>query len=110
GTHRLVAANKRTKGAFAKLFLDGRPPVNVGVTSGGNVSGGSAVTFSVVLGDKQFNLYAQSISQYRTLCFSYINLSRRFNYAVQAYSQTLFFYGQQANVFFDPVYSPYIER
>jgi len=29
---------------------------------------------------------------------------------VQAYSQTLFFYGQQANVFYDPVYSPYIDR
>ena len=80
------------------------------MTSGGNVFGGSAVTFSDVLGDKQFNLYAQSISQCRTLSFSYINLSRRFNYAVQAYSQTLFFYGQQANVFYDPVYSPYIDR
>ncbi len=109
-THTLIAANQRKKGTFEKLFLDGRPPVNVGVTSGGNVFGGSAVTFSDVLGDKQFNLYAQSISQYRTLSFSYINLSRRFNYAVQAYSQTLFFYGQQANVFYDPVYSPYIDR
>jgi hypothetical protein len=109
-THTLIAANKRKKGTFEKLFLDGRPPVNVGVTSGGNVFGGSAVTFSDVLGDKQFNLYAQSISQYRTLSFSYINLSRRFNYAVQAYSQTLFFYGQQANVFYDPIYSPYIDR
>jgi Tol biopolymer transport system component len=109
-THTLITANQRKKGTFEKLFLDGRPPVNVGVTSGGNVFGGSAVTFSDVLGDKQFNLYAQSISQYRTLSFSYINLSRRFNYAVQAYSQTLFFYGQQANVFYDPVYSPYIDR
>jgi len=109
-THTLIAANKRKKGAFEKLFLDGRPPVNVGVTSGGNVFGGSAVTFSDVLGDKQFNLYAQSISQYRTLSFSYINLSRRFQYAMQAYSQTLFFYGQLANVFYDPGYSGFIDR
>ena len=109
-THTLIAANKRKKGAFEKLFLDGRPPVNVGVTSGGNVFGGSAVTFSDVLGDKQFNLYAQSISQYRTLSFSFINLSKRFNYAVQAYSQTLFFYGQLQNVFYDPVYSGFIDR
>jgi hypothetical protein len=63
-----------------------------------------------VLGDKQFNLYAQSISQYRTLSFSYINLSRRFNYAVQAYSQTLFYYGQLQNVFYDPVYSGFVDR
>jgi translation initiation factor 2-like protein len=109
-THTLIAANKRKKGTFEKLFLDGRPPVNVGVTSGGNVFGGSAVTFSDVLGDKQFNLYAQSISQYRTLSFSYVNLSRRFNYAVQAYSQTLFFYGQLANVFYDPTFSGIIDR
>ena len=109
-THTLIAANKRKKGAFEKLFLDGRPPVNVGVTSGGNVFGGSAVTFSDVLGDKQFNLYAQSISQYRTLSFSFINLSKRFQYAMQAYSQTLFFYGQLANVFYDPGYSGFIDR
>jgi Tol biopolymer transport system component len=109
-THTLIAANKRKKGSFEKLFLDGRPPVNVGVTSGGNVFGGSAVTFSDVLGDKQFNLYAQSISQYRTLSFSFINLSHRFNYALQAYSQTLFFYGQLQNVFYDPVYSGLIDR
>ena len=75
------------------MFLDGRPPVNVGVTSGGDIFGGSAVTFSDVLGDKQFNMYAASISQYRTLSFSYLNLARRFNYALQGYSQTQFFYG-----------------
>ena len=73
-SHTLIAENKRTKGTFEKLFLDGRPPVNVGVTSGGDVFGGSAVTFSDVLGDKQFNLYAASISQYRTLSFSYLNI------------------------------------
>ena len=34
------------------------------------------------LGDKQFNLYAASISQYRTLAFAYQNISRRFNLIV----------------------------
>jgi hypothetical protein len=86
--HTLVADNKRKKGTFEKLFLEGRPPVNVGVTSGGDVFGGTQVTFSDVLGDKQFNLYAASISQYRTLAFSYVNLARRFQYAFQGYSQT----------------------
>ena len=79
--------------------------MNVGVTSSGDVFGGSAVTFSDVLGDKQFNLYAASISQYRTLSFSYLNLARRFNYAVQAYSQTQFFYGALEGVFYDPAFS-----
>ena len=92
-THAIVKANKRKKGAFEKLFLEGRPPVNVGVTSGGDLFGGTQVTFTDVLGDKQFNLFAASVSQYRTMAFSYINLSRRLQYAVQAYSQTQFFYG-----------------
>jgi hypothetical protein len=104
-THTLLVENKRTKGAFEKLFLDGRPPVAVGVTSGGDLFGGSAVTFSDVLGDKQFTFFAASISQYRTLSFSYLNLARRFNYAVQGYSQTQFFYGALEGVFYDPIYS-----
>jgi hypothetical protein len=109
-THTLVTQNKRTKGTFEKLFLDGRPPVNVGVTSGGDVFGGSAVTFSDVLGDKQFNMYAASISQYRTLSFSYLNIARRFNYALQGYSQTQFFYGALEGVFYDPVFAGVIDR
>jgi Tol biopolymer transport system component len=109
-SHTLVAEKKRTKGAFDKLFLDGRPPVNLGVTSGGDVFGGSAVTFSDVLGDKQFSLYAASISQYRTLSFSFLNIARRFNYAIQGYSQTQFFYGALENVFYDPVFAGQIDR
>ena len=85
--------------------MDGRPPVNVGVTSGGDIFGGTAVTFSDVLGDQQFSLYAASISQYRTLSLSYLNLAHRFNYAIQGYSQTQFFYGNLENVFYDPSFS-----
>jgi outer membrane protein assembly factor BamA len=79
--------------------------VAVGVTSGGDVFGGSQVSFSDVLGDQQFNLFAASVSQYRTLSFSYVNLSRRFQYALQGFSQTQFFYGLLGNVFYDPGYA-----
>ena len=92
-SHTLVKQNVRRKGAFEKLFLEGRPPLNVGVTSGGDLFGGTQVTFTDVLGDKQFNLFAASVSQYRTMAFSFINLSHRLQYALQAYSQTQFFYG-----------------
>ena len=101
-THTLVQENKKKKGTFEKLFLDGRPPVNVGVTSGGDIFGGTQITFSDVLGDKQFNFFAASISQYRTISGSYVNLSRRFQYALQGFSQTDFFYGQLGGVFYDP--------
>jgi Tol biopolymer transport system component len=104
-THTVIADNKRRKGSFEKMFIDGRPPVNVGVTSSGDVFGGSAVTFSDVLGDKQFSLYAASISQYRTLAFSFFNAARRFNFSVQGFSQTSFFYGALEGVFYDPAFS-----
>jgi hypothetical protein len=109
-THTVVAENKRRKGNFEKMFLDGRPPVNVGVTSGGDVFGGTQVTFSDVLGDKQFNMFAASISQYRTFMGSYVNLSRRLQYAIQGYTTTQFFYGQMGGVFYDPAFSGFIDR
>ncbi|OFW51442.1 MAG: hypothetical protein A3G77_18080 [Acidobacteria bacterium RIFCSPLOWO2_12_FULL_68_19] len=107
-SHTLIADNQRRKGPFEKMFIDGRPPVNVGVTSSGDVFGGSAVTFSDVLGDKQFSLYAASISQYRTLAFSFFNAARRFNFSVQGFSQTQFFYGALEGVFYDPIFSSLI--
>jgi hypothetical protein len=108
--HTMVAENKRKKGNFEKMFLEGRPPVNVGVTSGGDIFGGTQVTFTDVLGDKQFNVFAASISQYRTFAGSYVNLSRRFNYALQGFSSTTFFYGAGSGVFYDPAFSGFIDR
>ena len=108
--HTLVAQNMRKKGTFEKLFLEGRPPVNVGVTSGGDLFGGTQVTFTDVLGDKQFNMLAESVQQYRTLAFSYVDLSRRFQLAVQGYSQTQFFYALAQGIYYDPSLNPYITR
>ncbi len=104
-THTLVKENQKQKGTFEKMFLDGRPPVNVGVTSGGDLFGGTQVSFSDVLGDKQFNVFVASISQYRTFSVNYTNQSRRFQYAVQGFSQESFFYGT-GSYFYDPVYNP----
>ena len=92
-THNLIAANSRKKGKFEKLFLEGRPPINIGVTNNGDILGGTQITFSDVLGDQQFSMFASSAAQYRTLAFSYLNLSRRFQYALQAFSQEQFLYG-----------------
>src|SRR5438034_3043979 len=85
--HTLVKENQRKKGTFEKMFLEGRPPVNVGVTNNGDVFGGTQVSFGDVLGDKQVNLFAASISQYRTMSLSYVDLSRRFQFPLQGYSQ-----------------------
>ncbi len=109
-THTLVAANKKKKGKFEKLFLDGRPPVALGVTSGGDFFGGTQISFTDVLGDQQFSMFASSVSQYRTMSFNYLNLDSRFQWAVQGYSQTQFFYGQLENVFYDPAFSGVVDR
>jgi Tol biopolymer transport system component len=109
-THTLVAENKHKKGKFEKMFLDGRPPVALGVTSGGDFFGGTQISFSDVLGDQQFNLFASSVSQYRTMSLSYLNLERRFQYALQGYSQTSFFYGALEGLFYDQAYAGIIDR
>ena len=108
--HTLVTANARRKGAWEKMFLEGRPPVNVGVSNNGDVFGGTQISFGDVLGDKQINLYAASIAQYRTLSLAYVNLARRFQFALQGFSQTQFFYGDVGGIFYDPSLAPFITR
>ena len=110
-SHTLVAENKKKKGRFEKLFLDGRPPVNVGVTNNGDIFGGTELSFSDVLGDHRFTFTAASIAQYRTFAGSYMNMSKRFQYAIQGFSQKEFYYGANANgYYYDPAYSPFIDR
>jgi hypothetical protein len=108
--HTMVPDNKKKKGKFEKLFLEGRPPVNLGVTSGGDVFGGTQVTFSDVLGDQQFSLLVASVSQYRTMSFTWQNMEKRLQWAVQGYNMTQFYYGQLEGVFYDPYLAQFIDR
>jgi hypothetical protein len=109
-THTLVQTNNRKKGRFEKMFLEGRPPVNVGVTNNGDIFGGTEISFGDVLGDQQFNLFAASISQYRTFSLTYVNLARRLQFALQGFTQTQFFYGALEGVFYDPTLAGLIGR
>jgi hypothetical protein len=109
-THTLIPDNKKKKGKFDKLFLEGRPPVNLGVTSGGDVFGGTQVTFTDVLGDQQFNLLLASVSQYRTMSFTWLNMEKRMQWAVQGYNMAEFYYGQLEGLFYDPAFSGLIDR
>ena len=109
-SHSLIAENSKRKGSWDKLFMDGRPPVNVGVTSGGNIFGGTAISFTDVLGDRRVDFLAASMSQYRTFAGSMINLEHRLQYALQGYWQDEFYYAQLAGVYYDPIYDPYINR
>ncbi|HSB61938.1 MAG TPA: hypothetical protein VLI67_09470, partial [Vicinamibacteria bacterium] len=59
--HNVVPENKRRKRVFEGLYLEGRPPINVGVTSSGDFFGGSAIGLSDVLGDHNFTFAAISV-------------------------------------------------
>jgi hypothetical protein len=108
--HTLVPDNQKKKGRFEKLFLEGRPPVALGVTSGGDVFGGTQVTFTDVLGDQQFNLFISSVSQYRTMNFTWVNMEKRLQWALSGYSTSQFYYGQLEGVLYDPYLSQFIDR
>jgi hypothetical protein len=108
--HTLVPDNQKKKGQFEKLFLEGRPPVALGVTSGGDVFGGTQVTFTDVLGDQQFNVFISSVAQYRTMSFTWQNMERRLQWALQGYNMTQFYYGQLEGALYDPYYSQFIGR
>jgi hypothetical protein len=108
-SHTLLRDNIHKKGAFEKMSLAGRPPVSLGVTSGGNFYGNTQVTFTDVLGDKQVSFFAQSVSQYRTTAFTYVNVGSRMNYALQGFSQDVFYYGQ-AQYLVPPEYVGYLDR
>jgi WD40 repeat protein len=109
-SHTLLRDNIHRKGAWEKMSLAGRPPVNLGVTTGGNFYGNTQITFTDVLGDKQISFYAESFAQYRTTAFTYVNIERRLQYALQGFSQEQFFYGQYSGYLYDPALAPYIDR
>ncbi len=91
-THEIVPENKRGKRIFEGLYLEGRPPINVGVTSSGDFFGGSALGLTDTLGDQLFTFTALSVASYRIYDGQYVNLSRRLHYGVNAFDQTYFFY------------------
>ncbi len=90
--HQVVAENKRRKRTFEKMFLEGRPPLNVGVTSSGDLFGGSQVALTDVLGDHNLAISAISLREFRSYSGTYVNLSRRVRYGLSGFDYTQFFY------------------
>jgi len=91
-THDVVAENKRRKRIFEGLYLEGRPPINVGVTSSGDFYGGTAVALTDVLGDQLFTFQVLSIASYRLYDARYTNLASRLHYGFNVFDSTYFFY------------------
>jgi len=111
-SHTLLRDNIHKKGTWEKMSMAGRPPVNLGVTSGGSFYGNTQLEFTDVLGDKQVSFFAQTVSTFRTTALSYLNIEHRMQYALQGFSQEQFFYGAdvQNAVLYNPALAPYITR
>ena len=102
-SHQIISENKRKKGTFEKFYIDGAPPIDVGVTSGGDFFGGTGISFSDVLGDQNFTFYALSVREFRTYLGSYTNRAGRFQYTLSGFDSTSFFFASPVS--FQPGFS-----
>jgi WD40-like Beta Propeller Repeat len=91
-SHQVIPENKRRKKLFEGLYLEGRPPLNVGVTSSGDFFGGTQVALTDVLGDQNFTFTVLSVREFRTYEGSYINLSKRLHYGISGFDFTRYYY------------------
>jgi hypothetical protein len=90
--HQVIPENKRRKKLFEKLYLEGRPPLNLAVSTSGDFFGGTQVALTDVLGDQNFLFTFYSIRELRTYEASYFTLAKRFQYGVSAFDRKAFYF------------------
>jgi Tol biopolymer transport system component len=96
--HQVIPENKRKKRMFEKLFLEGRPPINVGFTSGGDFFGGTQLALADVLNDQSFLFTALSIREFRNYDLSYYNQSKRLQWGASLFDTTSYFFSSPYNL------------
>jgi WD40 repeat protein len=77
---------------LGKLYLNNRPPIGAIISTDGSIYGGTALSFSDLLGDHNFSLLAYQVRSFRSYVFSYANLKKRFQYLAEAFQYTMFYY------------------
>jgi len=87
---------------LGKLYLTSRPPIDTIVSTDGSIYGGSAISFSDLLGDYTLFLMAYQVRAYRSYQFSFLNQKRRLQYMVNAFQYTQYYYLRS---FYDPYWS-----
>jgi hypothetical protein len=100
--HTVLPENKRGKRLFEKFVLEGRPPVNIGVTSGGDFFGGSQILFSDVLGEKSLMISGMSEREYRNYDATFVNLSRRLQWGITGFDATIWGFADPYGYVTDP--------
>lgn len=91
---------------MGKLYLTSRPPVDAIISTDGSLYGGSALSFSDLLGDHTFYFMAYQVRSFRSYFAAYLNQKRRFQYMVSGYQYTLFYYPPYA--YYDPTLYNYL--
>jgi len=86
---------------IGKLYLSARPPIDTIVSTDGSIYGGSAISFTDLLGDYTLFLMAYQVRQFRSYQFAFINQKKRLQYMTSAFQYTQFYY--LPIIYFDPV-------
>jgi WD40 repeat protein len=89
---------------MGRLYLTARPPIDTIVSTDGSIYGGSAISFSDLMGDHSFYLSIYQVQSFRSYYLSYINQVRRLQFMASAYHYTLFYYPPFS------YYDPYLYR
>jgi Tol biopolymer transport system component len=91
---------------LGKLYLNNRPPIAAIISTDGSIYGGTALSFSDLLGDYNFMLLAYQVQSFRSYAFSYANLKRRFQFVAEAFQYTIYYYTPYG--YLDPSYYAYL--
>ncbi|MBM3285297.1 MAG: hypothetical protein FJY81_05440, partial [Candidatus Aminicenantes bacterium] len=75
-----------------ELYVSGRPPVDVVVSTDGSLYGGTALSFGDLLGDHNFYAFFLQTRGYRSYYFAYINQKRRLQFMPSLFEYTFFYY------------------
>ncbi len=82
------------------LYVSGRPPVDIVVSTDGSIYGGTAISFGDLLGDHNFYALLFQTRGYRSYYFAYLNQKRRLQFMPSLFEYTLFYYLPYA--YYDP--------
>lgn len=85
---------------LGKLYLSSRPPIDTIIATDGSIYGGSAISFSDLLGDYSFYITAYQVQTFRSYYGAFINQKSRLQYMASLYQYTLFYYPYAA--YYDP--------
>jgi len=81
-----------------ELYVAGRPPIDILVSSDGSIYGGAALSFGDLLGDHNFLVMLYQARGMTSYYLSYLNQKRRLQFMPTFYQFTMFYYPPYAYI------------